>query len=112
MLVAKGNDKLLVGLLLASLVEHTHVSLATVEGLGGLAQTAGKTVVGEGDLQDALESVQNGHLALGGGIGGNLNLLGDFRGVLFYVRLVVGVLVSFLVSIIDRGLRCTQASKL
>ena len=48
---AEGNDKLLVGLLLASLVQDAHVRLATVEGLGSLTETAGKTVVDEGDLE-------------------------------------------------------------
>jgi hypothetical protein len=84
---AEGDDELLVSLLLALLVEDTHVSLAAVEGLGGLTETAGETVVHEGELQNTLEGVQNGHLALGG-IGGGLNLLGDLGGVvLFYVRL-------------------------
>lgn len=87
-LVAQGDDELLVSLLLAGLVEDTHVCLATVEGLGGLTQTAGEAVVHEGELQDSLEGVQNGHLALGGCIRRYLYLLGDFGGVvLFYVRL-------------------------
>lgn len=85
---AESDDKLLVGLLLASLVEDAHVGLAAVEGLGSLTETAGKTVVHEGELQDTLEGVKNGHLALGAGIGGNLDLLGHLGGVvLFYVRL-------------------------
>jgi len=84
---AESDDELLVGLLLAGLVQDTHVSLAAVEGLGSLAETAGKTVVHESELQDTLEGVKNRHLALGG-IGRNLNLLGDLGGVvLFYVRL-------------------------
>lgn len=88
MLGAEGNDKLLVGLLLAGLVQDTHVSLATVEGLGSLTETAGETIVHESQLQDTLEGVQDGHLALGSGIGGNLDLVGDGGGVvLFYVRL-------------------------
>jgi hypothetical protein len=87
MLVTEGGNKLLVGILLAVLVEDTHVSLAAVESLGSLTETAGKTIVHESQLQNTLEGVQDGHLALGG-IGGNLNLLGDFGGViLFYVRL-------------------------
>lgn len=86
-LVAQSNDELLVGLLFAGLVEDAHVSLATVEGLGRLTQATGKAVVHEGELQDTLESVQNGHLALGGGIGRDFDLFGDFGGVLFYVRL-------------------------
>jgi hypothetical protein len=84
---AQGDDQLLVRLLLAALVQDAHVGLASVEGLGSLAQTAGKTVVHEGELQNTLEGILNGHLALGG-IGGNLNLLRGLGGVvLFYVRL-------------------------
>lgn len=56
-LVAKSDDQLLVGLLLAVLVQDTHVSLATVEGLGSLTETAGKTIVHKGELQNTLESV-------------------------------------------------------
>lgn len=85
-LVAEGDNKLLVGLLLAVLVQDTHVSLSSVEGLGSLSEAAGETVVHESELQDALESVENGHLALGG-IAGNLNNIGDLGGVVFYVRL-------------------------
>lgn len=88
MLIAESNDQLLVGLLLAVLVQDAHVSLATVQGLGGFSETAGETVVHESELENTLEGVQNGHLALGG-ISGNFNLLGDLRGVvLFYVRLL------------------------
>jgi len=84
---AQGDDQLLVGLLLAGLVQDTHVSLAAVEGLGSLTETAGKTIVHESQLQDTLEGVENGHLALGSGIGGNLDLVGHGGGVvLFYVR--------------------------
>ena len=60
-LAAEGNDQLLVRLLLAGLVEDTHVGLATVEGLAGLTETAGETVVDEGDLEDTLQGVQHGH---------------------------------------------------
>lgn len=87
---AQGNNKLLVGLLLASLVEDTHVSLAAVEGLGSLAQTAGKTIVDQGDAEDTLQSVENGHLA-GASVSGNLDLIGGGNGGvglgLFSVRL-------------------------
>jgi hypothetical protein len=83
---AQSNDELLVGLLLASLVQDAHVSLASVEGLGGFTETAGKTVVHQGELEDALESIKNGHLALGG-LGRDLDLLGGIGSVvLFYVR--------------------------
>ena len=85
-LVAESDDELLVGLLLAVLVQDTHVSLATVKSLGSLTETTGKTVVHERELQDTLESVENGHLALRG-LAGNLNNIGDLGGVVFYVRL-------------------------
>lgn len=86
-LVAESGDKLLVGILLAVLVEDAHVSLTTVKSLGSLAETTGKTVVHESQLQDALESILNGHLTLGG-IAGNLDLLDDLGNVVvFYVRL-------------------------
>jgi len=87
---AEGDDELLVSLLLAGLVQDAHVRLSPVEGLGSLTETAGKTVVHERELENSLQGVQDGHLTLGGGIGGNLDLLGDLNGgVLFYVRLFV-----------------------
>jgi hypothetical protein len=88
-LAAESDDQLLVGLLLASLVEDAHVSLATVKGLGGLTETAGKTVVDEGDLEHALERVEDGHVAAGG-VSGDLDLLDGLDlllGNLFSVRL-------------------------
>lgn len=87
MLRAKRNNKLLVGLLLARLIENAHVRLATVQGLGRLAQTAGKTIVDQGDLEDTLQGLEDGHLALGG-VGADLDI-GDFGDVLglFSVRL-------------------------
>lgn len=89
MLGAERNNELLVCLLLASLVQHAHVRLATVKGLGSLTETAGKTVVDESELENALERLKDGHLALsGGGIGGYLDLLGGDDGlVIFSVRL-------------------------
>lgn len=95
MLGAQGDNKLLVGLLLAALVQDTHVGLTAVEGLGGLTETTGKTVVDQGDAQNTLEGVQDGHLAAAG-IGGNLDLVGGDGGVglgLFSVRLEGGMLV-------------------
>lgn len=86
MLGAEGSDELLVGILLAVLVENAHVGLATVESLGGLAETAGETVVHESQLQNTLEGVLNGHLTLGG-IAGHFDLLDDLGSVVFYVRL-------------------------
>ena len=90
---AKGNNELLVGLLLASLVQDAHVRLAAVEGLGRLAETAGKTVVDESELEDTLEGLEDRHLALsGGGIGRYLDLLGGDDGlVVFSVRLRSGL---------------------
>ena len=89
---AQGNDELLVCLLLAGLVENAHVRLTTVEGLGGLAQTTGKSVVDEGELENALESLKDAHLALtAGSIGRDLNLGGRADlglGIVFSVRLV------------------------
>lgn len=72
---AESDNKLLVSLLLARLVEDTHVRLATVEGLGSLAKTTGKTVVDQGDLEDALERIVDGHLATAG-LSGDLDILG------------------------------------
>ena len=86
-LAAKSDDQLLVSLLLARLVEDAHVRLATVESLGCFAEAAGEAVVDQGELEDTLESVKNGHLALGS-LGRNLDLRGDLGSVvLFYVRL-------------------------
>lgn len=72
---AKSDNELLVSLLLAGLVEDAHVRLTTVEGLGRLAETAGKTVVDQGDLEDALERIVDGHLSTAG-LGGDLDILG------------------------------------
>lgn len=88
MLGAQSDNELLVGLLLAALVEDTHVGLAAVEGLGSLTQTTGKTVVDQGDAEDTLQSVEDRHLA-GASVGGNLDLIGGGNWVLdlFSVRL-------------------------
>jgi hypothetical protein len=109
-LAAKGNDELLVGLLLASLVEDAHVCLATVESLGSLAETAGESVVDQRDLEDTLEGIEDGHgTGLSGLIGANFDLLGggDGAGGLFYIRLLGFVLVMGFSRIVHgRGLRC------
>lgn len=97
MLVAQGNDQLLVGLLLARLVEDAHVRLAAVEGLGSLAEAARKTVVHQSQLQDALERVLDRQLALGS-ICRDLNLGGDLGSVVFYVRLSGIVLADVVVA--------------
>jgi hypothetical protein len=90
---AQGHDELLVGLLLARLVEDAHVSLAAVEGLGGLTQTTGKAVVDQRKLEHALESLKNAHLAgAGGGIGADFDLGGGRDlglSIVFSVRLCV-----------------------
>jgi hypothetical protein len=100
-LAAKRNNQLLVRLLLARLVEDAHVCLATVEGLGGLAQTAGESVVDQGELEHALERLKDGHLALGaGGIGRDLDLGGRADlglGIVFSVRLWEGELAHVLI---------------
>jgi hypothetical protein len=89
-LAAKSNDELLVGLLLASLVEDAHVCLATVKSLGSLTETAGESIVDQRDLEDTLEGIEDGHgTGLSGLIGANFDLLGggDGAGGLFYIRL-------------------------
>jgi hypothetical protein len=85
---AQGHNKLLVGLLLASLVEDAHVCLATIESLGGFAQTAGKTIVHKRELENALQRIENRHLSLGS-LAGDFDLILhlDSGGILFYVRL-------------------------
>lgn len=88
MLRAESGDELLVGILLTVLVENAHVGLATVQSLGGLTETAGETVVHESKLQNALESILDGHLTLGG-FGRHFDLLDDLGNVVvFYVRLL------------------------
>jgi hypothetical protein len=88
---AQGNDELLVGLLLAGLVEHAHVRLAAVERLGRLAQAARQSVVDQRQLEHALERLEHRHLALTRGIGGNFDLGGRADlglGIVFSVRLL------------------------
>jgi hypothetical protein len=90
---AERDDELLIGLLLAALVENTHVGLTAVEGLSGLAETTGKTVMDQGNAEDALESIEDRHLAAGARLGRNLDLLSGDGGVglgLFSVRLKSG----------------------
>jgi hypothetical protein len=89
---AERNNELLVRLLLACLVQDTHVCLTTVEGLGSLTETAGKAVVDESELEHALECLKDGHLALAAsGIGRDLDLGGRADlglGIVFSVRLL------------------------
>lgn len=55
------------------------MSLATIQSLGGFTETSGKTVMDEGMLEDTLQGLLDGHLAFaGGGISGDLDLLGGF----------------------------------
>ena len=110
MLAAEGNNELLVGLLLASLVEDAHVCLATVEGLGSLTETAGKSIVDQRDLEDTLEGIEDGHGAgLGGLIGANFDLLGggDGAGGLFYIRLFAKNMLVECSSQIVHGKSCS-----
>lgn len=72
---AERLDELLVGFLVAALVEHAHVRLAAVERLGRFAETTREAVVDKGMAENALQRVFNRHLALGCGIGGHFNLL-------------------------------------
>jgi len=74
----QGLDELLVCIFVAVFVENAHVGLTTVEGLGSLTEATGKTVMNEGVAEDALQGILNRHLSLGGGIGGDLDLLGSF----------------------------------
>jgi len=97
---AQSLHKLLVRLLLATLVEHGHVGLATIQCLARLAEAAGEAVVDERMPEDSLECFLDGHLALGGAISRDLDLVGGFDGGDFFscVRLVAVVLVSMLLS--------------
>ena len=86
---AKGDDELLVSVLLAGLVEDTHVCLATVESLGSLTESAGKSIVHQGKLENTLESIQNGHLSLWCLLSRDLDLILNLDSWVFrfYVRL-------------------------
>jgi len=63
----------------AGLDENAKMGLALVQGLGGLTETAGKSIVDKGIFQDLLEGILNGHLTLrslssnfgDGGLNGN-----------------------------------------
>ena len=93
MLRAQSNNELLVCLLLACLVEHAHVCLATIESLGRFTETAGQSIVNKSELQDTLERLEDGHLSLAcGGICADFDLTGGLDGGLglFSVRLGEG----------------------
>jgi hypothetical protein len=66
--------------------------LASVQSLGSLTQTTGKTIVHQRKLENALQSIENGHLTLGCGISRDFNFvglgdLGDGGGGFFSVGL-------------------------
>ena len=67
--VAQGNDELLVGIFLARLVKNAHVCLSAIEGFRSFAEATGEAIVHEGETEDTLEGIENGHLPLGGGVG-------------------------------------------
>lgn len=81
---AKSDNKLLVCFLFAGLVEDAQVRLTAVKSLRDFTESAGKTVVHQGDTQNTLESVQDGQLTLRSG-GGDFDL--NVVNLLFYVRL-------------------------
>jgi len=85
---AQSLDELLVCVFVAVFVENAHVGLTTIEGLGSLAEATSKTIVDESMAEDTLQGILNGHLSLGDGIGGDLDLLGsfDFGDILSCVR--------------------------
>lgn len=89
-LAAQRDDQLLVGLLLAVLVEHAHVRLAAVERLARLAEPACEAVMDEGEFQNTLECFLDAHTAAGAAACRNFDFLGRRRrgrGLLFSVRL-------------------------
>jgi len=99
MLATQRNHQLLIRLLLAPLVQHTHMRLAAIERLAGFAQPPRQPVVDEGELEHAFEGVENAHLrtpASGGGGGGDFDFGGGSGGGggggLFSVRLGRGLL--------------------
>ena len=92
MLLAQRHHQLLIRLLLARLVQHAHVRLTPIQGLGSLPQPTRQTIMDKREFEDTLEGFKDGHLTLGGGsIGGDFDLVGRSdgggRGRLFSVRL-------------------------
>jgi hypothetical protein len=85
---AQSDHELLVRLLLACLVQHAHMRLSPVERLAGFPQAACETIVDQGELENSLEGVENGHLALARGVGRHLDFGGGGGASwLFSVRL-------------------------
>jgi len=72
-LSAESLNELDVLLLSAGLNEDGHMGLASVKSLGALTETASETIVNKGTLQDVLESLLDGHLAAGSGVGSDLD---------------------------------------
>lgn len=85
MLPAQRHHQLLVRLLLAVLVQHAHVRLAPVERLAGFAEPAREAVVDEGQLEDALEGFEHGHLAAAAAAT-RAACLGDLDFFIFFFR--------------------------
>jgi len=97
MLATQRNHQLLVRLLLAPLVQHTHMRLAAIERLAGFAEAAREAIVDQRELEDALQGVEHAHLrtaAGAGGVGGDFDFGGGGGGGggggLFSVRLGEG----------------------
>ena len=105
MLGAQRHHKLLVRLLLTTFVKYTHMSLASIKCLAGLAQPARQPVVDQCQFQHTFERLEHAHLRRAAGPAGR-NF--DFGSVayaigirnwgsgLFSVRLFDGPLASIL----------------
>lgn len=71
--------------------------LTSIQSLGGFAQTTCKTIMHESELENALQGIENGHLAFGSGISGDFDFVGfchDGGVGLFSIRLEYGQLKS------------------
>jgi hypothetical protein len=93
MLSTQRHYQLLIRLLLARLVQHTHMRLTSVKRFGGFAQTPREAIVDECDFEHTLQGIENAHpAALAAGICCYFHLVrcGDFDvGLLFSVRLAM-----------------------
>ena len=110
MLPAQRNHQLLVRLFFTALVQHAHVRLSPIQRLAGFPQATCQAVVNKRELQDTLQSLEDGHLRRPrGGGGGDFDFIGAFgRGGgrwLFSVRLFseTSVLVGCADGMIDGG---------
>ena len=70
---AESLDKLDVGLLVAVGGKEAEDRITAVEGLGALVETTGKTVLGEGGLQDTTDGSGEVEGCRGSGSGGSLD---------------------------------------